>query len=116
MPMGSQRLTKGFASVTQERAHFRKHGALLGHRTISSYVDAADRFCAGPLSGTTRECVRPQGCCTGDIVRWDRATGEFGVLSPANYVRTYMKLDLRPHGRKRNAERDYFRNQCNKVT
>lgn len=113
---GYKSLTNGFVSNFLEQRHAGKHMVLLGHKTVTAYLDAADRFCGGPMATTTRECIRPPGCCTGDRVRWNRATGEFGVLSPDNYIRTYMKLDLSQYRRKYPTDARYFREQCNKVT
>lgn len=89
--------------------HFKLHGADFGAATPAAYEAMADGFLGGPKSTTTLECIRPQG----DILRYNPATEEFGVLAPNGEIRTYFKPKPREHGFPTN--REYFNAQCQRT-
>ena len=96
--------------------HHAKHGAQFPGITATDYENLADRFLGRPPTASMLECRRKKG----DMLRYDKTTEEFGVLSPAGIIRTYFKpvpcvslpLPLRTncHGHPTNV--DYFREEC----
>ena len=71
-----------------ERAiHYAKHRADFPAITEVQYEQAAERFLLAPLHSDLLECKRQRG----DIVRYDKVTGEFAVLSATGMIRTYFR-------------------------
>lgn len=100
-------LTRGF-TPRDLPDHFTRHGKALGARDEREYEEMADRFLGGPGSSTTYDCIRSRN---GDLVRYDSATDEFGVLSKYGVIRTYYKPN--PWNRtKYPTNLDYWRAQC----
>src|SRR5215212_8151404 len=97
---GTGPFTRGFIDALVLQDHYTKHAMLLGITTIQDYGERADSFLGGPRDSTTHECVRPPGRFAGDIVRYNSATGEFGVVSRNRIIRTYYRLDLSRHRRR----------------
>jgi pyocin large subunit-like protein len=56
--------------------------------TLTNYRSAARAFMSGPGVGTMQGVRRG-----GDLVRFDPATGNFGVLSPQGAIRTFFRPD-----------------------
>jgi hypothetical protein len=50
-----------FANAEERSLHFKKHGHEFGATDEVEYEGMADAFMGGPMSITTRECVRPSG-------------------------------------------------------
>ena len=75
-----------FANSEERADHFHKHGADFGAKDVRDYEVKADAFLLGPKSSTALDYTRSQG----DLVRFDPATDEFGVLSGSGEVRTYF--------------------------
>lgn len=100
-------LTKGFASVRKKYNHFKRHGYEFGAKDADTYEQLADAFLAKPPTATMQICTRVDG----DIVRYDTATGEFGIMSVDSFIRTYFS---RPNGTPAEFASNlrYFRNQC----
>jgi len=67
--------------------HFSKHGADFGATDARTYEQLADIFLMGALRGNARECRRTGG----DVVRFDPASNEYGVIDAAGTVRTFFK-------------------------
>src|SRR6476660_266440 len=109
---GTGPFTRGFIDRLTLLDHYTRHAGRLGLTTVRDYAERADRFCGGPRSSTTHECVRPPGQFTGDIVRFDTLTGEFGVRTATSIIRTYYRLDLSRHRRKYPTDLHYFRAEC----
>src|SRR5215203_5452469 len=103
--------TQGFVDSAEQRRHFNLHGSELGITDEQEYVNAADNFLGRPPRRGIQQCTRPQGSYTGDIVRWNPATGEFGVLTADGLIRTYFKLNLRLYRRRFPTDTHYFREQ-----
>jgi pyocin large subunit-like protein len=99
--------TKGFASDDDLEEHFLDHGADFGAATKEEYEEMADAFLGEPLSSTARQCTR-QG--SGDILRYDLATEEFGILTRNGIIRTYFVPDPRQHRHANNLA--YFKWEC----
>jgi len=106
--------TKGFADAYTRRIHFEHHGSDFGAVTEEEYEALADEFLGGPMDDDTLECyrTRPDGT-TGDTIRYNRRTEEFGVLGRDNVIRTYFKP--RPSIHRERSNLDYFRKECRKV-
>lgn len=97
-------LTKAFKSRLHLEDHFANHGARLGTADQQEYLARADAFLGGPKSKTAQECRRPWN---NDLVRFDPATDEYGVMDKDGYIKTYYQPDPEEHGFKTNGE--YFR-------
>jgi len=91
-----------FADDAKLQDHFQDHGADFGARTATQYEQQASAFLKGSKSASVLEKIRPNG----DVVRYDPATQEFGVISKDGVIRTYFKPDPAVHGRATNL--DYF--------
>lgn len=74
--------------------HFEKHGAEVGCATPEEYLAAANAVIANPASLHKLEAE------DGDDVYFLEHTGEFVVVSPKGFIRTYFITD-----------RDYFNRQ-----
>jgi filamentous hemagglutinin len=94
-----------FASDGQLQDHFNRHGGDFGARTAAEYEARANTFLNGPRGPGVLEKTRPNG----DVVRYNPATDEFGVVKPDGTIRTYYKPDPARHGRPTNL--DYFNAQ-----
>jgi pyocin large subunit-like protein len=101
--------TLGYPTAATLTEKFTKHGRDLGLATEQEYLDAADTFLGGPLDATaTWECRRRNG----DLIRYNEATGEFGVLGTNRVIKTYFIPDPAVHRKPNNLE--YFRAECRK--
>jgi hypothetical protein len=80
-------LTRGFADRARRLTHYGDHAKDLGATTDVQYEYMADVFLGSPAPVGAFECHRPQG----DLVRYDPATNELGVLSAAGIIHTYYK-------------------------
>jgi len=67
--------------------HFARHRADFVAVSETEYEGLANRFLSGTLHSDLLQCTRKQG----DIVRYNVATTEFGVLSSRGIIRTYFK-------------------------
>lgn len=76
-----------FASPNERADHFRRHGTDFGAQNEIDYEAMAERFLLGPKSATCLDYTRGMG----DLVRFDLATDEFGVLGAMGEIRTYFK-------------------------
>ena len=104
-------ITKGFCPTTLGD-HFRKHVTLRREflaTTMYDYESLADKFMSSPLTATMRQCKRVGG----DIVRYDSATDEFGILDSTGVIRSYYRPDPKRHGEKTNL--DYWKRECNRI-
>lgn len=101
--------TNGFPDPLWAQVKFEDHGGLLNVETVEEYVDRADRFLGAPLSKTpgVEECQRP----TGEWVRYNLSTLEFGVMSEDRDVlhTYYISEAQRRPGR---TFRQYCEDQC----
>ncbi|HEV2288629.1 MAG TPA: RHS repeat-associated core domain-containing protein [Candidatus Acidoferrales bacterium] len=77
----------GFADDSSLAAHFEKHGAEFGAKSEGEYEALAKDFLSGPKLEGVLEKVRPNG----DILRYNPATNEFGVISKSGAIRTFFK-------------------------
>jgi pyocin large subunit-like protein len=68
--------------------HFYRHGRDFGAATDTEYEMLAATFLTAAHHPNLMECTRKYG---GDLVRYDRVTQEYGVLSIAGVIRTYFK-------------------------
>lgn len=66
--------------------HFIGHGEDFAVKTADEYERLAEAFMRGPLRDGARECFKR----TGELVRFDPRTAEFGVLSQDGIVYTFM--------------------------
>lgn len=94
-----------FASSALRNSHFTKHSSEFGFKTATAYERQASNF----LSGKARRGVLEGTRKSGDIVRYNPKTNEFGVLSKDGNIRTYFKPDTAQHGLKTNL--DYFKRE-----
>lgn len=83
-----------FRTPEKLQEHFEKHGWETGCRTAEEYLAAANAVVANPAS--LHKLQREDG----DDLYFLEDTGEFVVVSPAGYLRTYFLTD-----------RDYFDRQ-----
>jgi hypothetical protein len=95
-----------FAHSQLRASHFSDHGSDFGAKSPAEYEQQASTFLDGPKSANTLEKIRPQ---SGDAVRFDPATDEFGVLSRNSVIKTYYRPDPAVHGYPTNL--DYFNAQ-----
>ena len=101
--------TLGFLDKELLAQHFDEHHLEFGAATEEEYELLADTFLGSPLDPGAQECIRVSN---GDIIRYNRITDEFGVLSAAGVIRTYFKPNPIFHRQPTNL--DYFRKECNK--
>jgi filamentous hemagglutinin len=94
--------TNGFKTTNIRDDHWQKHPEF-GLPSPASYESAADAFLGGPLPAGCHEQIRIRD---GATIRYDPATGEFGVVGADNYIRTYFKPDPAIHGFRDNLQ--YF--------
>ena len=83
-----------FRTDEKLQRHFEKHGWETGCATAEEYLAAANSVIANPDS------LRKLQAEDGDDLYFLESTGEFVVVSPAGYIRTYYLTD-----------RDYFDRQ-----
>lgn len=95
----------GFASQSQLLDYFARHGSDFGARTAAEYELQANSFLNGLRARGVLEKVRANG----DIVRYNPATEEFGVVRADGTIRTYYKPNPAVHGKPTNL--DYFNAQ-----
>jgi pyocin large subunit-like protein len=76
-----------FRNEDDRRRHFFKHGPDFGAASSEDYERRADAFLSGRLADGVEECVRSAG----GRVRYNEATGEFGVLYADGFVATYFR-------------------------
>lgn len=94
-----------FANGARLSDHFRRHGGDFGATDALDYQRRADGFLTGRRATETLERTRPSG----DVVRFNSKTDEFGVISASGTVRTYYKPNTSVHGYPTNM--DYFNAQ-----
>lgn len=116
--------TRGFVNAAELRRHHSAHGSDFGALDAAGYEAMADSFWANPISAGVHECKRKRG----DIIRFDPATGAFGVMDQGGVIRTYFKAvpcadvpshlreSLRLAGRchRHGTNLDYFESECRK--
>lgn len=73
--------------------HFEKHGAEVGCRTPEEYLAAANAVIANPAALHKLEAK------DGDDVYFLQDTGEFVVVSPKGFIRTYFITDRNYYNR-----------------
>lgn len=76
-----------FATREKLREHYRKHGSEFGSITMQEYLELARHLRGMPAGGDVEEIRRPGG----DVARFDRSTGEFGVFESDGTIRTFFK-------------------------
>jgi hypothetical protein len=76
-----------FVNARQLGMHFGKHGSEFGATSPQEYEQLADMFLVGALRANVQECRRTGG----DVVRFDPASDEYGVIDRTGIVRTYFK-------------------------
>ena len=102
-------LTNGFASPATLADHYNRHKAEFGGPLPrSAYLALADAFLGGPCPPDTLECVRSLG----DVLRYNVATFEFGILKPGRIIRTYFRPT--PDWHKLATNEDYFYQECSR--
>ncbi|MGH9892377.1 MAG: hypothetical protein ACREA0_10410 [bacterium] len=100
--------TKGFETPEDLTDHFIRHPEF-GVATELEYLELADTFLGGPLDPvTTRQCMRSNG----DLLRYNEATEEFGVLRRDGIIKTYFRPDPAEHSQGSNLT--YFFSECRK--
>ncbi|MDR6539780.1 DUF637 domain-containing protein, partial [Variovorax soli] len=98
----SKRSGVKFADEAKLQDHFERHGGDFEARSATEYEARARQFLTGPKPDNVLEKNRPNG----DVVRFNPATDEFGVISSDRKIRTYYKPDPAVHGKGSNL--DYF--------
>jgi filamentous hemagglutinin len=106
-PSGVKGVGSGSKFVDQAKLddHFARHGGDFGAKNALEYQAQADRFLTVSKPAGVLEKVRPNG----DVVRYNPATDEFGVISSGGSISTYYKPDPAVHGKGSNL--DYFNAQ-----
>ena len=82
-------LTNGFATLNLKLKHFRDHKDERPWPDANNYEKYADGFLTKAATRSMHVHTRPSG----DVVRYDENTGEFGILKADNHIKTYF---LRP--------------------
>jgi hypothetical protein len=103
------RFTRGFASPYLLEDHFDSHRSDFDAASEEEYEDLADEFLGGRRRDSTLECKRTRN---GDVIRYDTATREFGIVSHDGIIKTYFKPNPAIHGEPTNLE--YFHKECRK--
>jgi pyocin large subunit-like protein len=75
-----------FATPADRADHFQRHGSDFGAVNEMEYEAKAESFLKGPKNATTYEQIR----ACGDVVRFDSASNEFGVVAANGDIRTYF--------------------------
>jgi hypothetical protein len=78
---------KGFLNEDLQDVHFGKHGGDFGALTPEEYVNQANTFLSGFPAPNEVQLMRTNG----DIVRLNRSTNEFGIITSEGIVRTYFE-------------------------
>ena len=94
-----------FANSARRERHFRDHGKQFGSPTSKAYEQRAARFMGGQTRPGVMQGTRPR---SGDVVRYNPKTREFGVISREGKIRTYYRLSEKKNGAK------YFENAWRK--
>lgn len=94
--------TNGFATPFDQFEHYDKHVVTQGefpHVTSEAeYVALADAFLGAPLGATTRECYRQyKDGSPPDVIRYNTATEEYGIVTHAGVIRSYYIADPAEH-------------------
>ncbi|MER6684966.1 polymorphic toxin-type HINT domain-containing protein [Streptomyces olivaceoviridis] len=85
--------------------HWKKHKGDYPHlQNAKQYVEEAQRFMR-----SQDPWIQTKVRANGDIVRYNRVTEDFGIMTPDGSIRTYYKPDPRVHGYATN--QDYFNAQ-----
>jgi pyocin large subunit-like protein len=95
-----------FATQALRDSHFKDHGSDFGAKTPAEYEQQANSFLNGPKGQGVLEKVR---LGSGDTVRYNPATEEFGVVRADGTIRTYFRPDPAVHHFATNL--DYFNAQ-----
>lgn len=77
-----------FANKDLALDHFTRHGRELGIATESEYLAAAKNFMLQTKKNPNLEWFTRN---SGDLVQFDKSSGEFGVMSKQGIIRTYFK-------------------------
>jgi hypothetical protein len=80
-------LTKGFADRTRRLTHYGDHAKDFGAADDVQYEQMADIFLGRAVPAGAFECYR----IGGDLVRYDPATNELGILAMTGTIHTYFK-------------------------
>lgn len=101
------RYTLGFVDPVKLRRHHQKHGHKFGSPLEGQYEEWADAFVGGPKDLFTLECERS---VSGDIIRYNPITEEFGVRRSNGHIKTYfiVELDEHPYG----SNMEHFEGEC----
>jgi pyocin large subunit-like protein len=97
--------TRRKPSVENAFGHWQKHKSEFPNlNNAKEYVEAATKFLRSADPNVLTR-TRPNG----DVIRFNPATDEFGVMDPSGVPRTYFKPDPASHGYPTNM--DYFNAQ-----
>ena len=98
--------TAGFHNNSTLMLHFQKHGIECNAVDCTDYLNKADVFLGSPITRDMLECTRPSG----EYVRYNKVTGEFGVVDKDNFILTYfIKTVPSPNF---STAADYMREKC----
>ncbi|MBD2515560.1 hypothetical protein H6G93_11150 [Nostoc sp. FACHB-973] len=100
-------IPKGFIDSQLLNTHFAKHGAQFGAKTAQDYEQLAINFMKQQKS-SIQEYTRKNG----DVVRFNKDTDEFGIMTKDGVLRTYFKPDPSEH--KLDTNLDYYLNDKKK--
>lgn len=109
--------TNGFKRQGDLDRHFSLHGVEFAATSPDEYEAMADSFIGGPKAEGVMECSRKSG----QLVRFNPRSQEYGVLSPEGNILTYFKprpCATIPHWQPKvncHGERDntaYFQREC----
>ncbi|MGC1376938.1 MAG: hypothetical protein WA821_11965 [Anaerolineales bacterium] len=109
----------GFLSDVELSEHFDDHRLEVGAATKEIYFEMAKAL----LETDPAKNLDVLGCirCNGDIIRFNRITNEFAIMTASGIIRTYFKPQPRitaPAGTPRRkthsypSNTDYFWNEC----
>ncbi len=98
-------LDSQFSSAQTLAGHFADHGTDFGASSPAAYERQTSRFLGGRPGPGVLEKTRTSG----DVVRFDPFTNQFGILSARNIIRTYYRPDPLIRGYVSNLE--YFNAQ-----
>lgn len=88
--------TIGFRNAAAKHNHYQKHIIEKGEFVCADadeYEERADTFLGKPAGGTIREYVRKNADQFGDVIKWDTATNEYGVVDSSGTILTYFIVD-----------------------
>lgn len=101
-----------FANAQERALHFQKHGREFRAADEIQYEQMADAFMGGPMTLTTRQCIRPDQI---DRLRFNIANDHFGaaIVQSTTLKTFYIVPFVRIH--RRGGKVQFFAYECGRT-